>query len=218
MKVLVLLNGCGHQDGSEIHEASMTLLALDQQGNSFQCASLGDEQKLVIDHLTSEKTNSRSRNMMVESARIARGQIIELSEVSQAEFDALVIPGGSGTAYNFCNFALKGRSMLVNQVIAKTIEYFYRQKKPIGAICIAPVLLGKVLGSYKPKMTIGNDPEVSNIINSWGAQHMTCDKGQCVVDRENRIVTTPAFMYGDSSLSEVWQGVNSLVKELKALC
>ncbi len=216
MKALVLLNGCGHRDGSEVHEAAMTLLSLDQQGFTYQCASLKRPQNVVFDHLSGQELPLETRHMMEESGRIARGEVKDLSEISYEDFQLLVIPGGSGTAYNFCDFALKGSDMEVDELISQTIREFHAHKKPIGAICIAPVLVGKVLGEFKPKVTIGSDLGVANAINSWGANHQVCEKGQWYMDQQNKIVTTPAFMYGDSKLSEVWQGINGLVGGLKS--
>ena len=214
MKILVLLNGCGHRDGSEIHEAVLTLTHIETHGCSYHCCALDENQQTTIDHLAPHSPMNTARNMLRESARIARGQILDLTSVDPNNYDALIIPGGNGTAYNLCNFATAQNHMTVHHQVEKIICDMYEQKKPIGAICIAPVLVAKVLANKGVKVTIGNDPSTAKAINSWGAIHEQCAKDQCITDHTNKIVTTPAYMYGESTLSEVSTGIEKLVIEL----
>lgn len=216
MKVAVLLSGCGYRDGSEIQEAVCSLLALDQLQVSSVCLSIEGTQINVISHLSGKK-QAEERTMLDESARIARGKILSLSQVDVNQLDALVIPGGFGCALNLCDFALQGEAMTVNQHVSELIQSFFSQKKPIGAICIAPVLVAKVLGHYGIKLTVGSDKKVAQVLSNWGAKMVDCAKGACVVDRTNRIVSTPAYMYDDSKISEVYEGIYQLARSVVGL-
>ena len=102
--ILVILSGCGVYDGAEIHESVLTLLALARHGASVTIAAPNKDQMHVINHATGD-VMSESRNVMVEAARIARGQITDLSEIQSGDYDAVFIPGGFGAAKNLCTFA-----------------------------------------------------------------------------------------------------------------
>ncbi len=217
MKAAVLLAGCGHRDGSEVQEATLALLALSQCGFATRCFSLDEPQAQVMDHLTG-KPAAGARNMLLESARIARGQIEPLRGDVALHYDVLVIPGGFGVAYNLCDFAEQQQGMSVHPKVETLISSFYAAKKPIGAICIAPVLLAKTLGRYEISVTTGNAPEVAAVYQAWGAKHVQCEKSHCVVDHEHRIVTTPAYMYDDTTIAEVYAGIHELAKALQSMC
>lgn len=216
MKIAVLLNGCGHRDGSEVHEAVLTLLAIENEGYHYQCFSLNKNQTHTYNHLSGELEAS-PRNMLVESARISRGNIKEISELKINDYDALLIPGGSGTAANFCNFAEKGVEMTVETSVKDIIISAYEMKKPIGAICISPILIASVLGSNGITLTSGNSPDVARAMLQMGAKHTICKKGECIVDTKHKIISTPAYMYSDSKISEVLLGISSMLKQLKKL-
>lgn len=211
--ILVLLSGCGHQDGTEIHEAVFSMLALAELGATLEFASLEKAQTKVINHISGKQIDE-TRNMLVESARIARGKVKHLDEMKIESFDGIVLPGGFGAALNLCNYGIAGREMVVDPIVARWLLAFYEAKKPIGAICIAPVIVAKVLGEFAVKLTIGNDPKVSADILSFGAKHIVCPKGDCVIDDAARIVTTPAYMYGDSTLPEVFAGIRKLASSV----
>lgn len=217
MKALVLLNGCGHQDGSEVQESVLTLLALSTEGIFYDCASLDENQSSVMNHKTSEEIKNEKRNMLAESARIARGQVKNLAEVDLSQYDALLIPGGFGTAKNFCNYASAGMGMEVHSKIIATVKYFYENTKPIGAICISPVLVAKCLEGKNLQLTSGNDPVTAEHIEKWGHRHVGVEKGSCAVDKENKVLSTPAYMYSDSKITEIYQGIHCLVTNLKTL-
>ena len=210
MRAGVLLSGCGHQDGSEIREAVFSLLALDMHGVAVECIAVEGTQEKVISHI-SGKEQQDQRSVIEESARIARGNIKLISDCNLDTLDALVMPGGFGCALNLCDFAVKGEAMEVRPEVSDLVKYFYTHKKPIGAICIAPVIVAKVLGEHGVKLTIGADQETSKILSNWGAKHLECAKGQCVVAQENSIVSTPAYMYGDSRVGDVYEGISKLV-------
>lgn len=209
-KIGVVLSGCGVRDGSEIHEAVLTLLAIDQAGAEAVC--MAPESELAeVNHLTMEATGAK-RNVLVESARIARGNIRNIKEVQVDELDALIFPGGFGAALNLCDFGQKGSAASVNPDVAALVQAVHAAKKPIGAICIAPALIAAILGkTAAPTVTIGTDAGTAAEIDKTGAKHQNCQVREFVVDRENRIVTTPAYMLGQT-ISEVAEGIGKCVK------
>ena len=210
MKVAVLLSGCGHQDGSEVREAVLSLLALEKVGVEPHCLALSNSQAKVIDHFTGQELMVE-RSMLSEAARIARGAISVLSEVSSKDYDGLLIPGGFGSAINLCDYATAGFAMTVNPLVEQWIKDFYDLGKPIAAICISPILLARVLGAGL-NITIGDNSEVAAAIESWGANHVTCAVDNCVVDKDKKVVSTPAYMYGDASLPKIWEGIDKMVR------
>ncbi len=216
MRVGILLNGCGHRDGSEIHEAVFSMLALESLGARLQCIAPDEDQVRVIDHLNGEKSPER-RNMLREAARIARGKIKPLSKIKMEDLDALMIPGGFGTALNLCDFSEKGAEMQVHPILAELIESMFLNKKAMAAICIAPVILAKVLGKHRIELTMGTDGDAARKIEDMGAIHVICPSGSCVVDTKHKIVSSPAYMYDDASMSEVFAGIQKAARELKKL-
>jgi enhancing lycopene biosynthesis protein 2 len=211
-KIAVILHGSGARDGSEIHEATLTLLALDQQGAKVQCFSPFETQARVINHLTGEVVKE-VRWMQVEAARIARGKVSDICQLRAADFDGVIFPGGSGTAVNLCSFASDGAQMQVNPQVERVIREFHAAQKPIGAICIAPVLVAKVLGSHGVRVTLGSNAEEARAVVEMGALSVEAGVGSCVIDRENRVVTTPAYMLA-KSIRELWPGINDLCKSV----
>jgi enhancing lycopene biosynthesis protein 2 len=215
-KVGVVLAGCGVKDGSEIHESTLTLLFLDQAGVETVIMSPDTSQMDVINHLTEEPMPKEQRNALIEAARIARGNIRNIKKVSSQDIDGLIIPGGYGIAKNLCNFAVKGENFTVNPDLEKLIVEMHQAKKPIGFICLAPVIAAKVLGKYKPRLTIGNDENTAQVIENLGAKHVVCDVENTIVDRENKLVTTPAYMLGPS-IAYIAKGIEKLVKNVLEL-
>ena len=214
-KVGVLLAGCGVYDGAEVHEAVIALLALDRAGAQAVCMAPDAPQLHVVNHLTGEVT-AEQRNVLVESARIARGQIVDVARVQAGDLDALVIPGGFGAAKNLCDFALKGPECTVHPEVARLLREVHAQGKPIGAICIAPALVARLLGAERPRVTIGSDAATAAAIESMGATHVACPTDAVVVDRERRLVTTPAYMLA-GWVAETATGIERLVAEVLAM-
>lgn len=213
-KVGVILSGCGVYDGSEINETVITLLAIDRAGAEAICMAPNVEQMHVINHLAGEPAEGETRNVLVESARIARGNIKDIAEVSVNDFDALILPGGFGAAKNLCNFAVKGPDCDVNPEVARLVKETVAAKKPLAAVCIAPALLAKVLGPINsPALTIGTDADTAAAVNAMGAKHVDCPVREAVVDKENKIVTSPAYMLA-GSISEAADGIEKTVAEL----
>ena len=211
-KIGVVLSGCGVRDGSEIHEAVLTLLAIDQAGAEAVCMA-PDSELAEVNHCTMESTGAR-RKVLVESARIARGTITDIKQVTAGDLDALIFPGGFGAALNLCDFAQKGAEASVNSEVARLVREVHAAQKPIGAICIAPTLLALVLGKTAgPTLTIGNDAATAAEIEKTGARHQNCGVTEFVVDTKNRIVTTPAYMLG-TRISEVAVGITKCVNEV----
>ena len=211
-KIGVVLSGCGVYDGSEIHEAVFALLAIDRYGCEAVCMAPRVEFP-VTDHLTRQESGEK-RNVLVESARIARGNIRDIKDVAATELDAIIFPGGFGAAKNLCDFAVKGAAAAANHDVARLLKEMAVAKKPIGAVCIAPALIAAVLGKeYSPLVTIGNDAGTAAEIDKTGATHQECPVTGCVVDRKNKLVTSPAYMLA-TRISEVAEGIDTCVKEV----
>ena len=215
-KVGVVLSGCGVYDGAEIHESVLTLLALDRAGAEAVCLAPDVPQRHVVNHLTGQPAEGESRNVLVEAARIARGKVTSLAGFDAAALDALVLPGGFGAAKNLCDFASRGAECDVHPDVTRVVRTVHGAGKPVGAICIAPVILAKLLGAEKPKLTIGTDPGTAAGVGAMGGEHVSCGGGGAVVDADRRLVTTPAYML-DSPISEVSAGIEKLVSELLAM-
>ncbi|BET95475.1 isoprenoid biosynthesis glyoxalase ElbB [Xenorhabdus taiwanensis] len=209
--VAIILSGCGVYDGSEIHESVLTMLSLSRLGAEVSFFSPDEVQHHVINHLNGEE-KQETRYIMEESARITRGNIQPLSKVNIDELDALIIPGGFGAAKNLCNFAFKGSDCEINKELLSIVQNMHQQGKPMGFICIAPVMVSKILG--KPiKVTIGNDPETAAQIAKMGGVHVECPVDDIVIDFENKIVTTPAYMLAES-LAQAEKGIDKLVRKI----
>lgn len=207
----VLLGGCGTKDGSEINETVCLLLALDQHGIKYQCFAPDLDQFEVINHITGEPMNEK-RNMMVEAARIVRGEILPLSQFSAERFDALVIPGGAGIAKNLFTYFVNGINMQVLPGVKEAIMAMHQQQKPIGAMCIAPVVLAKVLGNIH--ITLGSDNcQPAHDIKVMGAKHIAASNGDVVSDLENKIFTTPCFML-NATLKDIYEDAWNLVEAM----
>ncbi len=217
-KIGVVLSGCGVYDGSEIHEAVITLLAIDRNGAEAVCMAPNVAQMHVVNHLSGEVATGETRNVLVEAARIARGKIKDLATVKASELDALIFPGGFGAAKNLCDFAVKGADCSVNPEVARIIREMMAAKKPVGAVCIAPVLLSKVLGSDKlpHQLTIGTDAGTAAALTSMGSQHVACPVRELVVDKANKIVSSPAYMLA-GGIAEAAEGIEKCVKTLIGL-
>ena len=214
-KVGVILSGCGVYDGSEIHEAVITLLALDRAGAEALCMAPDVPQLHVVNHLTGEVSEGENRNVLVEAARIARGQIRDIKTVTAADFDALILPGGFGAAKNLCNFAVKGADCTVNPEVARVVRETVAAKKPLAAVCIAPALVSKVLGDAKlaHRLTIGTDEETAQALEKMGSQHVACPVRECIVDPANKLISSPAYMLA-GHISEAADGIEKTVKAL----
>jgi len=213
-RVGVVLSGCGFLDGAEIQESVLTLLALDRAGAQVSCFAPDVDQLKVVNHLTGDETQER-RNVLVESARIARGKIADVAEADAADLDALILPGGFGAALNLCDFAVQGTECKVHPDVARLVREVHAAGKPIGAICIAPVLIAKVLGE-KVKVTIGTDAGVARAIEAVDGRHEACPVERFVVDRERKVVTTPAYMLGPGP-KDVAAGIEGCVAEVLAM-
>ena len=214
-KVAVVLSGCGVYDGAEINEAVLTLLNLEQQGASYQCFAPDIDQLHVINHLTGEPVEGESRNVMVEAARIARGNVLDLAGASADDYDALVVPGGFGAAKNLCNFAVAGADMEIQPDFLRVAQAFHQAGKPIGLICIAPVMAAAICGEGT-QCTIGNDADTAAAIEAMGGQHLDCPVDEARVDASRKMVTTPAYMLA-GSVSEAYAGISDCVREVLAL-
>lgn len=220
-KVAVLLAGCGHLDGAEVREAVLTLLALDQHGAAFQCVAPNADQHHVVDHATGQPVAGARRNILEEASRIARvGQCLDLARARVADYDALVMPGGYGVAKNHCTFAFQGAEAEVRPDVAAFLRGFFEAGKPVGAICIAPALVALALaGRASVDLTLGNDAGCSVAMTRLGQRHQdTASARDIVVDEAHKLVTTPAYMFDEARLADVFVGIERCVAEVLKRC
>ncbi len=212
-KFAVVLAGCGVFDGAEIHESVATLLAIENTGSTYQCYAPDINQYHVINHVNGEEMNE-TRNVFIEAARIARGKIKKLKDFNPDGYDAIVFPGGFGAAKNLCTFAIDGPDCLVNPVVESAIKNAVKAGLPIGALCITPALIAKVVKNAT--LTIGSDKGTADAIESMGAKHQTTEADDIVVDSKNKIVSSPCYML-DSSISIVAKGAQNVIDALYKL-
>lgn len=215
-KIAVILSGCGVYDGSEIHETVLTLLALNRAGVEVQCYAPNIPQHHVINHLNGEVVEGEIRNVLTESARLARGKIQDLAKCKAATIDGAIFPGGYGAAKNLSDFAWEGARCEIDPAVAKFVKAMHDAKKPMAFFCISPVIAAKLLGSSGVQLTIGNDPATSKGIEELGAKHVVRDVKEVLVDETNRIVSTPAYMY-DAPIAHVAEGIDKCVAALLKL-
>jgi enhancing lycopene biosynthesis protein 2 len=208
-KVLVLLAGSGAKDGSEIREAVLTLTAIEKAGMSFQCTAPNKLQRDVVNFIDDSVLNEE-RNILVEAARIARGDILDLATVSMNDYDALAIPGGFGVAKNLCSFAIDGVKATVDADAKRIIREAFTMKKAILAICIAPALVALSLHDLEPEilLTLGLDDGPNQALEAIGVKSAKCLSTECIVDEKNKIVSSPAYMDDGASLVDLDMGIN----------
>ena len=218
-KVAVVLSGCGVFDGTEIHEAVLTLLAIEEEGATWHCFAPNIDQMHVIDHSTGEVQEGVTRNVFTESARIARGadKLSELAEYDPSEFDAIVFPGGFGGAKNLSDFAVRGAEAEIEESVTAAVRSTHSMGKPIGFICITPASVGALtLGGDGVELTIGDDPDTASAVVQCGAKHKDCSVDDVVVDLKNKVVSTPAYMLGPG-VADVRKGIAKLINEVLEL-
>lgn len=212
-KVAVVLSGCGVYDGSEIHEAVLTLLALDRHGAAYACFAPDMPQMDVIDHCTG-KPSEETRNVLVESARIARGKVRDLAAFRADEYDAIIFPGGFGAAKNLSTFAVDGADCTVRKDVETAVRAMVRAAKPIAALCISPVIMAKIMGNVD--LTIGDDAGTASAVQQMGAKHRNTRHGEVVIDPKARLVTTPCYML-DSTIGQIADGADHAVAAMLAM-
>ncbi len=210
-RVALVLAGCGYLDGAEIHEATLTMLSLDRRGVTIKAFAPDKPQMHVVDHRKTEPQEGQTRNVLEESSRITRGDIEPLSAFNADDVDALIFPGGFGAAKNLCNFAVEGTKMSVDPDVVSAIETVHNQGKPLGFICIAPVIGAKVLGSKGVQLTIGHDEGTAQAVESFGAKHVACDVTDAVLDADHKVASCPAYMLGPS-IAPVAEGIDKVVE------
>lgn len=217
-KVGVVLSGCGFLDGAEIHESVCTLLALDKRGAEIVCTAPDIPQYHHVNHLTGEAHDHGTRNVLIESARIARGEIIPLSKFKAADVDAVILPGGYGAAKNLCTLGIDGPNCKIDSDVKRVILETLQQNKPLGAICIAPALVAKAVEStkYNLKLTIGNDEGTAGAIQTLGSTHVNCVVDDIVIDDDYKVVSTPAYMLGPN-IAKVCAGIDKLVEKILSM-
>ena len=207
-RIAVILSGCGHQDGAEIHEATFTLWAIHKHEAEYQCFAPDIMQHHVLNHITGQEMDEQ-RNVLIEAARIARGKVEDLAGFDAEAVDALVIPGGVGAAKNLCTYAFDGPQCTVNKDVEQAVKAMHQAGKPIGALCIAPVLLARVLGDIT--LTIGRDEATAAKIQDMGAAHAPTGIGEIAVDQQNKIVSTPCYML-DSRVDQIADSADVLIQ------
>ncbi len=211
--VAVVLSGCGVFDGSEIHEAVLTLLSLDRAGAAYKCLAPNKNQRHVINHLAKAEADEQ-RNVLNESARIARGDIFDLAKAKAIDFRAVILPGGYGAVKNLCDYAEQKTACHVEPALETFLKAMHQERKVIGAMCIAPVILARVFGrNGSPRITIGKDADTAAHLETLGAKHIACKVDDIVVDADHRMITTPAYMLAHS-IREAATGIDKLVHEV----
>ncbi|MDE5423089.1 isoprenoid biosynthesis glyoxalase ElbB [Ancylomarina sp. DW003] len=209
-KIAVVLSGSGVYDGSEIHEATLALYAISKNGGEYQIFAPNIDQHHVVNHLTGEEM-AETRNVLVEAARIARGNIKDLKEFKAGDFDAILFPGGFGVAKNLCSLAFDGADCNVDSGIENVLREMHKAAKPIAALCIAPALIAKVITGAE--VTIGSDEGTAGAIEAMGSHHKKAGHGEVVIDTKNKIVTTPCYML-DATIAQIGEGAENVVKTL----
>ncbi len=206
-KFAVVLSGCGVYDGAEIHEATLSLLAIAKQGGSYEIFAPDINQHHVINHITGEEME-QTRNVLVESARIARGNIHDLKEFNPRDFDGLLLPGGFGAAKNLSSWAFEGTDATILPEVEDAVRGMVDLKKPVGALCISPVILAKIYGEVD--LTIGDDEGTIEAVESLGTNHVITTHGEVVVDVEHNLVTTPCYMLA-ATIDQIAAGAHNVV-------
>ena len=214
-KVAIILSGCGNRDGSELQESLSLMLAFDRHDIAYQCFAPKTTFK-VVTYLGNPVETGEQRDLYAEAARIARGNILDLATYRADDYDALVLPGGMGAARNLSSFAFDGERMTVLPEVERAILDTHRLSKPVAAVCIAPMVLAKVLGPMNVKLTLGNVCPASQVAERLGARHEVCDARHAVIDRQNRVVTSPAYMVA-KRISEIFDGAEAVVQGLMQL-
>jgi len=215
-KIGVVLAGCGVFDGAEIHEAVLTLLALSKAGAEAVCLAPDGPQAHVVNHLTGEVAEGETRNILVEAARIARGNISDLAGATADQLDGLVFPGGFGAAKNLCTFAFDGPAGEIHPEVQRLIQEMHAARKPIGFCCIAPALAAFALGDEGVEVTIGNDADTAAGLEKLGAKHVDKPVTEAHEDPARKVVTAPAYMYGEAPIKDVAVGIEKVVNTVVA--
>ncbi len=209
----VILAGCGYLDGAEIREAVLTLLAIDTRGAKARIFAPNINQHHVINHLSGEE-QTETRNVLIESARIARGEIEDLNQLDLNTLDAIILPGGFGVAKNLSDLAFNGPNGKINEQLKIILQQAIELRKPIGAICISPAVICLGLGEKSPSVTIGNDEGTAGAISSLGGIHHNKNADEIQVDEVNKIISTPAYMYDQASISDIAIGIDLCVQKV----
>ncbi|ODN43378.1 isoprenoid biosynthesis glyoxalase ElbB [Piscirickettsia litoralis] len=213
-KIAVVLAGCGHLDGAEIHESTLTLLYLSQAGVNYECLAPNRDQHHVLNHLN-QKEITEKRNILIEAARIARGNIKAIDTANINDYDAVIFPGGFGAAKNLCDFALKGQNFNVQADVLSFAKQAYQASLPLGFICIAPIMISTICGP-NIEHTLGDDQEMISIVNNLGGKHVNCKVDEIAVDEKHKIVSTPAYMLANN-IAEAATGIEKLVNKVISL-
>lgn len=216
-KVAVVLCGSGYKDGSEIRESVAVLWGLSQEPVELQCFAPDAPQYDVVNCLTGMPVAGETRNMLVESARIARGDVLPLSKLDAKDYDAVILPGGFGAAKNLCSFAREGSAGTVLPELEKILVAFHAANKPIGAVCIAPAIVALAFKGKGFELTVGEAGETAQELEKLGHRHKVCAPSEVHVDAKNRIVTTAAYMFGDAPLHAIFAGIQKLTHEVVKL-
>jgi enhancing lycopene biosynthesis protein 2 len=206
----IILSGCGVFDGAEIHETTLSMYAIKKQGANYEVFAPDIDQFHVINHITGKPMDEK-RNVLIESARIARGKIKPLAEFNADDFDAILFPGGFGAAKNLSSFAFDGPNCHINQDVKKAVLSMHEASKPIGALCISPVIISKLLGNVE--LTIGDDKDTAKAIKKMGSKHINTNHGEVIIDATNNIFTTPCYML-DADIIQIGEGADNIIRAI----
>ncbi len=210
-KIAVVLSGCGNKDGAEITEAVSLMIALSAQ--NAEMTFFAPNKEFTPTNFLTNQPMSEKRNIMVEASRITRSQMKDLKELKPENFDGLAFPGGHGAAIHLCDWSEKKVQCSIHPLVEKAVLDFFQASKPIAAICIAPVIIAKILGHRHVEITLGNDPGIMKEAGKTGAHLVECPANDYITDRSHKVISTPAYMDDNAKAHEVFQGISGLVKE-----
>ena len=216
LKVGLMLSGCGVQDGSEISEAVLTMLALEKAGVEIVAMAPDVEQAYVVNHYSGLEMRESARSVLTESARITRGKIVSIQTVGAHGLDALILVGGFGAVKNLCTYATDLTGATVNPDVARLIQEMHGLGKPIGSMCIASMVVALALTGQKRStltLTIGDDETAARNLGILGVTHLVTAVNEVCIDSANQVVSTPAFMLAQGPM-EAESGISRLVEEV----
>ncbi|MBM65721.1 MAG: isoprenoid biosynthesis protein ElbB [Myxococcales bacterium] len=211
-----VLSGAGVFDGAELHESVLCLLALDRGDAEVIFMAPDKDQFHVVDHQSGTPAEGERRSVLSEAARLARGPVRPLAEVSADEVDAILMPGGFGAAKNLSTWAFSGAAGEVDGDLQRLLGAVHGQGKWIAACCIAPAILARVFGGDGVKVTLGTSDQDAAEVEKTGAQHERCSVEQVCIDEEHRLITTPAYMEA-ARIRELEPGISDMVGHLLRL-
>lgn len=218
-RIALFLSGSGYLDGSEITEATSLIIALSKYGIAVDFFAPNRNQSDVVNHNTNQES-SESRNILIESARITRGNVLPLDEFNAELYNAVVLPGGFGAVKNFTTFLQDGHNAQLHSDIKKALENAIFHKLWIVGICAAPLVIALALRDLNiENSTISfgdqnNSVDFINALNHWKIKHAETKIDEHHIDYHNKLITSGAYMFHDASPYDIYICSDIIIKEL----